>query len=429
MGKKKLKHSPSSPENDRLSYFFKAHQASKKTKEKTVARNHAFRRLKDESRLQKISTAFFQHLPAKKLTDFEEKNPQTAKRLFQVAEQLIDGSFGSALQNQAQNLANALFEKSSLQKLLLLDCAQNALTEEYMPELVKSFIQPAVLHKLASTFDLTQIKTLDPLVKELVWTHEDKLAVEQLLRKYLSNLLTPSHVSVDLMIANDEPIEKSLKIVEKISNPTEQSKSLTSIVKELIHKNRFKEAMETVKSFRVNKGSSKPFVKVIDRLLNPSRSQIEKLIFANRIDETLAYAKTIENIGERNKLYQKIAQALIKHHRIDLATQVVKYIQDEDSREYTLSTLVNTLSGMQAFAEAAVLAREIQDGGYREDAFGYIVKSLLIHQKIDEAIAFVESIKNFHQRSKAARILLSSMIAHHDPERTVQIREKFELVR
>jgi hypothetical protein len=429
MGKKKLKYYPPSSENDRLSYFFKAHHISKKEKAKTGARNYAFRLLKDEGRVQRLATAFFQHLPAEKLAHFEEKNSQTTKRLFHSAEQLLEGAFGTALQNKAQNLDEALFAKSSLQKLLLIDCALNALSEAHLPEIIKPTALTPTFQKLVRSFDLSQAKNLDVYVYELVWTYEDKLAVEQLLRRYLSNLVNPSHVSVDLMIEHDEPIEKSLKIFEKMTNPSEQSKSLTSIVKELIHTNRFKEAMETAKSFRANKGSTKPFVKVIDQLLNPSRSQIEKLIFANRIDETLDYAKTIENVNERNKLYQKIAQALIKHHRSDLARQVVKYIHDEDSREYTLSTLVNTLASMQAFADAAVLAREIQDGGYREDAFAYIVKSLLIHQKIDEAIAFVESIKNMHQRSKAAKILLSSMKAHHDPERAVQIREKFELAR
>lgn len=412
---------------DLFTFFFKAHQISKKEKAQSEALNYAFRQLKDEKGIQGV-TALFRHLPSQKLALFEQKNPRTAKRLFQIANHLIKGKYGPIAQEKAQKIHADLFERATLQKLLTLDYLSEKLSDEEKPEvLTKPSDYAEKIKQLTPDQKNAWLFSKDSL--EIPWTNEEKLAIEQLLRKNLAHLTNPSHLSVDLLIENNEPIEKSIKVFEQIKNPNEKSKSLANIVQQLIYKNKFERALETVRSIKVDRAKTKPLVKVIDNLLNPNRSQLEKLLLTNQAEQAIKLAQTIENKSERNKVYQKIAQDLVKNHQLDMAKKVVQLITDEESREYVLSTLVNTLASSHDYQPAIDIAQELIDPDYRVDAFSYIVKGFLDNKEIDQAIAFVESIKNIHERSKIAKILLSSMIAQHDPERVVQIREKFELSR
>lgn len=425
MENKNFKHfSKSDP--DLFNFFFKAHQFSKKEKKQSEIFNYAFRQLKDEKGIQGVR-AIFQHIPAQKLAQFEEKNPSTVKRLFRIANDLISGKYGQIAQEKALSVSNDLLQNNVPQKLLILDYLFYQTEDPEKPEILE------IIPNLKRLQELTPEEKIAWLFSEnptgLTWPIEYRFAVEQLLQKNLTYLTNPSHLSVDLLMENNEPIEKSIKVFEQIKNPNEKSKSLAKIVQQLISKNKFERALETVRSIKVDRAKTKPLYKIIDSLLNPNRVALEKFLISNQVDQAIKLAQTIENKSERAKLYQKIAQELVKNQQLDMAKQVVNLIPEEENREYVLSTLVNVLSNSQDYRSATQIARELKDPDYRIDAYGYIVKSLLDIKEIDQAIAFVESIENIHERSKIAKILLSSMIAHHDPDRVSQIREKFELSR
>ncbi|EFB42264.1 MULTISPECIES: hypothetical protein [Parachlamydia] len=426
-------------QNDLLVFFFKNHPISPQTKARNDKLNYAFRQIKDEERVSGAINALFYHVPAHRLAFFEEKSPQTVKRLFIVAEDLLAGKFGSIGVEAAKTMTNLLFQEKILQKLMLIDLLLSDQEAQEWPEVLLPLADDQHFKKMVAFLSrlnpeqlgeqIFSSDKLDSLVETLFWRRETYLAIEQLLRKYLSNLLNPSHVAVDLLIEHEEPIEKSVKVVEQIKNPTEKSKSLVSIIKRLMQTNRIEKALDTVRSIQVDKVRTKPLVQLIDQLLNPSRSQFEKMLYANQVEQAIGLAKNVKDVIERDKILQKIAYTLAKKDQLHMAEEVTALISNKEGREASLSSIVNALSSIHRYKQAKILAASIKDQDFREDAYSYIVKALLLDHQIDEAIAFVESIENSIERSKAAKILLSSFISHHDLERSDQIREKFELVR
>ncbi|MBS4167718.1 hypothetical protein [Parachlamydia sp. AcF125] len=428
------------PKDDLLvGFLFKKYFLSLQKKEKDKKRNYAFRLIKEERRIWGAVKALLYPIPIPRFGSFEEHNPQTGKRLFIIAEDLLAGKFGSIGVEAARSMSNLIFQAKTMQKLLLADLMIYPVEKQKWAEVLQPLALDQNFHQTAE--QLVQLtaeekgrvvfssEQLDSLVENLIWGKATCLAVEQLLRKYLSNLLSPSHLAVDLLLEHEEPIEKSVKVIGQIKNLAEKSKSLVSIVKRLMQINRVEKALDTIRSVNVDKVTAKPLVQLIDQLLNPSRSPVEKMVYANQIERAIELAKSIKDVDERDKIFQKIARTLAKKNRLPTAEEVVECISNKEGREYALSSIVNTLASMHKYNQAKDLALEIKDQDFREDAYSYIVKGLLLDHQIDEAIAFVDSIENSIERLKAAKILLSSFISHHDVVRLAQIREKFELVR
>lgn len=339
----------------------------------------AVREILAETKVSGFAQAYFDHIPAQKIVDVENTYPQLVQQLFELAQEIVAGKHGRALQ-------------------------EAAMAEESLPR-----------------------EKLKPLIKAHVSIGRGDMAVlMQIFRTFVSHFVNPSHLTVDLFLERFPDFDKAIALAFSMKNTTERARSFVHIVNKLTMEHQVEKALDVVEHIKSKSEKVKPLLSLIEKILTPLKDDVAKLIDQDHVDSTIMLAHSLREIAQRENIFHHIAIGLTKNDRIEKALELTGHIKDRSLRDFTLSAIVQVLASKHHFIPAKEIAFSIEDDGFQEDALGYIVKGLLEHS-IDTAIAFVEAVPDF-MRTRMAKILLSSAVAHHDEGKVREICRRFDLV-
>ena len=261
--------------------------------------------------------------------------------------------------------------------------------------------------------------SLDPIVK--LSGYIDSMDVEpavaltlmKIFKSFLSNLVHPSHLLVDLLIKlnlADGAVEAALLI----RNTTDRAKALIKLIDTYLLSKDFEGAHELWQLVPTKLEKSQASIKIA-----------QALIECGRLEEALVFAKETQNPEEYENLLREFSMSLAKQKNLDKALEIAGKIRDSDVNSYTLSLIVNILCRNSDFSEAKKIAASISDQGFKEDALKDIVANLLQRRRFDEAIEFVGNIKNPHEKQKLARQIEAALKVLHQDEKVHTISKMF----
>lgn len=397
----------------------------------------AVREAKKSDRVEGAVGLYFDHITQKTLDAVEKRFPETLKVLFEVSQGLVNGDCGKELQEHAMSLSDSLFTPRALLTFLMVSANEkveilegtNLAKLRNLTEGLSRSNKERLLCELAAG-EPPEVEACRKEISSLAATlppHRSELvAIERLFRGYISKLSSPSEVTVDLLLEKDQGAA-SIKAAKQLKTPTERTKSLDSIVKNLIGKQKVNEAIKLVRNIKVETERTKPLISLIDRVLSSRSSEVDRWIESGEVDTLIEQACVLKDIKERHRMLKNIASGLVKQNQIEKAMEVVRLIKDPDVQDLTLSSIVNILVTKRQFDQAERVAFTVTSPEYRQDAIDYIVKGFLDDKAFDKTIQFVEGLKDPVEKTHAARILVSGLLAVHDKAAAEEVREKFSL--
>lgn len=389
-----------------------------------------------------------EYMPRKEVDRIRDENPETVHRMFELAKKVISGDYGKTLKNEASALNEAVLSPQSLIIQMLVHQAFQANPWEKLPEIFSNlsdsddlldFSEQVVLfkevnfekfilnrNKLNKNFKAayTHLQNIFPNLKILEST---AFALSHIYRDFIANLANPSHLTVEMLIENEEKSKEAINTAISLGSRKERSRSISKIVKKFIADDKFDDAVTLLKDVKAKKVSRNPFRFLIDAIYAAEGVDVEKLISENQIDEAIKLAKSTTEPVNRDEVLKKIAIGITKYDQFDKALKITGQITSTETRDYVLSSIVNALSQKQNFKLAIKVAESISDIDFQEDAYGFAVKAMLNQNLLNEAVKQIAKIKDKDVRTSLARIILSHAVAHHDDKQIEMVRKKFDL--
>lgn len=309
----------------------------------------------------------------------QERYPETAEKLFRLALKIVDGEYGEKLREEE------------------MPVAMEGLT--YPTETVIGMLREEV----RQTSERTEIFDENLALKKISDIDIEGLA--QLFHEYLANLMTPSHLTVELLL--DKGLEdRALDVALSLRHPYEKGRALVDVIANKLQQKKADEAEELFGLIPQEYEKRAVATKILGHYLNEGD-----------LESAIAFGEDLEELREHT--LPVIAVWMVTHQRLDRAIALVNDWAKGSNKDYVLSLIVNALAGKNDFEEAKAVVWTIKDRGYRQDAFDAIVKKLVNLRKLKEAQAFVNSLDNVDSRQQSNRII-ESAVASFEQDRRIQ---------
>lgn len=338
-------------------------------------------------RITHAAKPYFARFAAKPIGPVQERFPKTAKMLFEIALGLADGKYGAQFRDEVI----AIMEGTAYPTPDIIELLQQAAL--YCPLLER----PEILNRQLALVGVSDV---------------DLEGLMQLFHEYLANLITPSHLTVHMLLDN-RLAEKAFNVAFNLRNPREKGRALVEMIAYALNDHRLDKAVkyfDLIPPDYERRGA-------MDRI-------ILELLEVGQIERAIAFGTQLNKTGERVHAMQVLAVWLAKNQRLGQGLALVhKYLQNSQ-KDYILSLIVRAAAGRNNFEEAKKIAFGITDRGYRQDGLEAIVKKLVGMRKIADAQAFVEQLGSVKEREEAGRVVESAMASFQRDERIRSMQKR-----
>lgn len=392
-------------------------------------------------RIMQVATPQITYIPKEKMLSIESAYHETIKELFNVANGVVDGSFGPKIQEKYMIEDDMTIPFISMVALLLVYISKTPSTEEaiFKSEIFAKIRGDHRIQQLLTQFkdfDFASIENLilqdetelPPneknclnLLKNLIAKMQmdilDVIALEKIFKNFLQNLYNPSHLShlfINYLVDKLNILEQAIDISILIKNPIEKTKSLELLIDKLLSINEYDYALTLWRLIPIKKNK----YQIINTI-------VEKYIDSGLVENTLYVHQDIKDDEERDNVLRELAFQLAKNKHLVKALEAADTIHDFELKSYTKSKIVHILCSQLDFNNAKKIALNIEDPDYKEDAVNDIVKTYLLKRNFDEAIHFVNSLPNMKERRNAAKRIESALKAFHQDEKVQAISKMF----
>jgi hypothetical protein len=130
---------------------------------------------------------------------------------------------------------------------------------------------------------------------------------------------------------------------------------------------------------------------------------------------------------ERDRLWRRLAIIALYYGDGVHARHCVLQINDEEERDYALSSLVQGLISQDNFNEAYDLLPSITTEGARIDAIQALVKALLQDERAAELSQLISDLTEPWEKAAAARTWYSTLLAQHKREAAEAVHRQYAL--
>lgn len=379
---------------------------------------------------------------ADNIEDIKQAYPALVRILFNVAQEMLDGRFGTHLQEHAKAESELFQERSMVWSLVLIAMAKNdelsrselfgkdanLVSLETLKDLPPSEIERLLLYPINELPEnLRKIKLhLIALTKNIIIPLDHQNALVWLFQQYIENLLHPSHVMVNIameMERQEPTLGSTIRAVMRVKRPTERSKSLSNIVQTLAHEKHSDRALTIVRSLKLAEKSD-TMNSILDTLFKNDKSP-KNGPDANWFEKATAEALSLPYREEQDRMLQRLAAAASRYGDATTAFDTANKISDPETRAYALSSSIQGLLTAGRRQAALQLLPTITDVGAKEDAIGYIIKDLNQRYGYDGVVTFIDSLPNPSEQRHAAKVLVSLLVPAHDSQHIGVLKERY----
>jgi hypothetical protein len=367
----------------------------------------------DEAKyITKKVTPLFDYITRQQLLEAEDSHPKTVRCLFDVAFRLMNGDFGEKIKElYSLDIPHELADPTLL-VLMLIHLSES---NQEWPEVFGSLKDDPEFRHLCSPLKnintdaietwllnpgvavfIPQIKPilkLTTLVKNLDITAENMSAFQKLFQSFLTNLVHPSHILVELLVSK-RLIHRASDAAQLIRQPVERAKAFVFLISEFLHQKSLDEALELWKSIPISHEKHRASSKIV-----------QYMIESGEIVQAKKFINSVPNQELSSQLIREMALSLGKLGKIPEALRAIADIKATDLQSYTYSNLVYICCQHSDYVNGRLIIQLIKDKGFREDAILKIVKMYLAEKNFDDAIEFVDSLRDDQEKQKPAKLI------------------------
>lgn len=339
------------------------------------------------NRITHAAKPYFARFAQKPVMSLHRHYPKTIKLLFELALKIVEGKYGDEKKREIPVMMEGMtYPISTVVQLLQEESKRRSSVER--PEI----------------FDKDMSVKLIP--------EEDLNGLLQIFHEYIANLITPSHLTVGMLLEHGQE-KMALEQALKLQNNQEKGKGIADVISWKLDRNLMHDAVKLFDEIPSDFDIRLIATKILNRMLE--RKEVERAFeFGTRLTDQ----------RERAHAMQVIAIWLADNYQLQRAQALVEECLAGSHREYVLSLIVNVTVGKNLFDEARKLAFSIRDRGYRQDALNAIVKKLMRLRRVPDAIAFVESLSDVIEKQETEKIVKSALTSYQQDQRIKAMRKR-----
>lgn len=338
-------------------------------------------------RITHAAKPYFARFAQKPTLSLHKTYPKTIRLLFELALKVEDGKYGEENKREIPILMEGMtYPISTVIELLRTESKRKDVNER--PEIFDS--------------DMSLIS-----MKE-----EDLNGLLRIFHEYIANLVTPSHLTVEILLEHGH-VERALDQALQLSSDQEKGRGIGEVIDWKLDRNQLEEAVSIFGKMPSDFDMRAVGTKIINKMLE-----------RRKVDRAFEFGMSLAASDERDHAMQVIALWLADNNQLGKGLALVDDCLEGNYREYVLSLMVNVIVGRNMLDEAKKLAFSIGDRGYRSDALNAIVKKMMRLRRIPEAIAFVENLSDVLERQESEKIITSALVALQQDQRIKALRKR-----